>query len=146
LRQTVVAHAADRAKAHVDSANGANSDSDKATDPDFNESRNELMSIGYPIGWADLPQLQSGSTKRTCTPIECLGEVLTSDSDFGVLTIGAPMILGWLITALAITLGAPFWFDLLSKFMQVRATTKPQPADTSTQPPTTVALASKATI
>ena len=146
LRQAVVAHAADRAKAHIDSANGANPDPDKATDPDFNESRNELMSIGYPIGWADLPQLQLGSTRRTCDPLACFEEVLASDSHFGVLTIGAPMILGWLITALAITLGAPFWFDLLSKFMQVRATTKPQPADTSTQPPTTVALASKATI
>jgi hypothetical protein len=30
------------------------------------------------------------------------------------------MIIGWLITALAISLGAPFWFDLLSKIMKVR--------------------------
>ncbi|MBV9986102.1 MAG: hypothetical protein JO301_00365 [Chitinophagaceae bacterium] len=28
--------------------------------------------------------------------------------------------IGWLITALAISLGAPFWFDLLSKLMRVR--------------------------
>jgi len=28
--------------------------------------------------------------------------------------------LGWLITALAISLGAPFWFDLLNKFVQLR--------------------------
>ena len=27
---------------------------------------------------------------------------------------------GWLMTALAITLGAPFWFDLLQKFMSLR--------------------------
>lgn len=27
---------------------------------------------------------------------------------------------GWIITALAISLGAPFWFDLLNKFMQLR--------------------------
>jgi hypothetical protein len=33
---------------------------------------------------------------------------------------------GWLITALAISLGAPFWFDLLNKFMVVRSTVKPQ--------------------
>lgn len=32
------------------------------------------------------------------------------------------MILGWLLTALAATLGAPFWFDLLSRLMRVRAT------------------------
>jgi hypothetical protein len=30
-------------------------------------------------------------------------------------------IFGWLLTALAISLGAPFWFDLLKKLMQLRA-------------------------
>lgn len=34
-------------------------------------------------------------------------------------------IAGWLITALALSLGAPFWFDLLNKFMVVRSTVKP---------------------
>jgi hypothetical protein len=29
-------------------------------------------------------------------------------------------LLGWLITALALSLGAPFWFDLLNKLMKVR--------------------------
>jgi hypothetical protein len=38
--------------------------------------------------------------------------------------------LGFLITAFAISLGAPFWFDLLSKLMRVR--TSLQPAATST--------------
>ncbi len=32
---------------------------------------------------------------------------------------------GWIITALALSLGAPFWFDLLNKFMVVRSTIKP---------------------
>jgi hypothetical protein len=32
---------------------------------------------------------------------------------------------GWLLTALAITLGAPFWFDLLNKIMVIRSTVKP---------------------
>ena len=35
-------------------------------------------------------------------------------------------LLGLLITAFAISLGAPFWFDLLSKFMVVRGTIKPK--------------------
>lgn len=30
-------------------------------------------------------------------------------------------VFGWLLTALAISLGAPFWFDLLKKLMQLRA-------------------------
>ena len=33
---------------------------------------------------------------------------------------------GWLLTALAISLGAPFWFDLLNKFIVVRSTVKPK--------------------
>jgi len=34
-------------------------------------------------------------------------------------------VAGWLLTALALSLGAPFWFDLLNKFMVVRSTVKP---------------------
>jgi hypothetical protein len=37
-------------------------------------------------------------------------------------------LLGLLITAAALTLGAPFWFDLLSKFVRVRGTGAPPPA------------------
>lgn len=35
-------------------------------------------------------------------------------------------ILGFVITAFAVSLGAPFWFDLLNKFMVVRSTVKPK--------------------
>lgn len=39
---------------------------------------------------------------------------------------------GWILTALAISLGAPFWFDLLSKFMNLRGTgPKPEKSDTA---------------
>jgi len=31
------------------------------------------------------------------------------------------MFLGWLITAIALSLGAPFWFDLLNKLMKLRS-------------------------
>lgn len=34
--------------------------------------------------------------------------------------------LGWLLTTLAISLGAPFWFDTLNRLMVVRSTIKPQ--------------------
>ncbi len=35
-------------------------------------------------------------------------------------------MLGWCFTAAALSLGAPFWFDLLSKFMVVRSAIKPE--------------------
>jgi hypothetical protein len=39
-------------------------------------------------------------------------------------------ILGWFLTAGALSLGAPFWFDLLSKFINIRsAGAKPERAD-----------------
>ncbi|MEB2774211.1 hypothetical protein SYJ56_02775 [Algoriphagus sp. D3-2-R+10] len=46
-------------------------------------------------------------------------------------------LFGWLITAFAISLGAPFWFDLLNKMMQVRNSVKtpisgPNPSNAST--------------
>jgi len=49
------------------------------------------------------------------------------------------IVLGWLITALAISLGAPFWFDLLNKFMQLRSSNTEEPGNknkgvTNTQP------------
>lgn len=34
-------------------------------------------------------------------------------------------ILGWLLTALALSLGAPFWFDLLNKLMKLRTSVSP---------------------
>lgn len=30
-------------------------------------------------------------------------------------------VLGWIVTALAISLGAPFWFDLLKKLVNIRS-------------------------
>jgi hypothetical protein len=33
-------------------------------------------------------------------------------------------LLGWLLTVLALSMGAPFWFDILNKFMNVRYTGK----------------------
>jgi len=37
-------------------------------------------------------------------------------------------ILGWIVTALAVSLGAPFWFDLLKKLVNIRSSgKKPEP-------------------
>lgn len=65
------------------------------------------LPIGWDIGWgAPHPHTNYPST------ISLWNDV------FGV-------ILGWLLTAIAATLGAPFWFDLLNKVMVVRSTVKP---------------------
>jgi hypothetical protein len=47
---------------------------------------------------------------------------------------GWPRVLfGWLITAIALSMGAPFWFDLLGKIMNVRNAAKSPDSTTSSQ-------------
>jgi hypothetical protein len=39
-------------------------------------------------------------------------------------------VVGWLLTMVAVSLGAPFWFDLLNKMVNIRnAGKKPEPSD-----------------
>ena len=38
--------------------------------------------------------------------------------------VGFMNLVGWLLTALAISMGAPFWFDLLNKMMKLRGSIK----------------------
>jgi hypothetical protein len=54
-------------------------------------------------------------------------------SDFELRDRCPTFLLGWLITALAVSLGAPFWFDLLNKFINVRAAGK-APEETPKEP------------
>ncbi|MFN7115906.1 MAG: hypothetical protein ACK4TA_03855 [Saprospiraceae bacterium] len=66
-----------------------------------------------------------------------LNEIRNVPSPLGLGWQGMPQgaqgwgikILGWIVTALAVSLGAPFWFDLLKKLIQVRnAGNRPQTA------------------
>lgn len=43
-------------------------------------------------------------------------------------------LMGWLITALAISLGAPFWFDMLNKIMKLRGTGNKTELSTTSAP------------
>ncbi len=66
-----------------------------------------------PIGWQSSPGRPDNGW--TCSPAGWIGKIL-----------------GWLFTAFAIMLGAPFWFDLLSKFVKIRASGD-KPARTTTE-------------
>jgi hypothetical protein len=74
-----------------------------------------LGDLSLPIGW----------TEATVDALNA--------GDRGVVIAGRWLSLaaGWLVVAFASTLGAPFWFDVLKKFMQVRSTTKPPTAETA---------------
>lgn len=80
----------------------------------FREVRAELGKLGLPIGWVRNPsasQLQGGQALPGFT-LPALADAL------------AYHWLGWLITALAATLGAPFWFDTLNRLMSIRSAGK----------------------
>lgn len=73
------------------------------------DARHLLDSVNLPIGWDRVEYLWT----RKDTNQPWIWDYLL-----------AP-ILGWLITAFAATLGAPFWFDVLNKVMVIRSTVKP---------------------
>lgn len=69
---------------------------------------------------------------------DCLPNQSTKAQSFDLLNVGqvatkhpiaaGRLLLGWIVSGIAISMGAPFWFDLLSKVMNVRNTgAKPAP-------------------
>ena len=67
-----------------------------------------------PIGW----HAQSSDSTTDASSRNHTKDTATRGPILTVLS----KIAGLLITGLALSLGAPFWFDLLSKFVQIRAT------------------------
>jgi hypothetical protein len=69
---------------------------------------------------------------RVLTTTEC-NQVKDNLAALQALPVGGPIdfgrnpwaALGWLITGIAVSFGAPFWFDLLSKVANVRSSLKP---------------------
>jgi len=71
--------------------------------------RGELEKLPLPIGWL-------ASSPNIDDPREC------PDDGWGWFY----KFIGLLFTAVAVSLGAPFWFDVLNKLMQLRASGKPE--------------------
>jgi hypothetical protein len=96
----------------------------------------EFQKANLQLGWqwdkglfpTPLPQKKPGSDLRTADWVK--------------------IVLGWFVTALAVTLGAPFWFDTLSKFMSVRSSLKPDDKQSSsaTAPPAPSGASSTASL
>ena len=76
---------------------------------DYIEADKALKDLKLPIGWLNKDSYRIDHADETGVWNKFLGPVL-----------------GWLITALAATMGAPYWFDLLNKFMVIRSTVKPK--------------------
>jgi hypothetical protein len=103
LRQTVAASATSAARDTVPALS-------------LDDARRELTRLGLPIGWGSVSvSPRCGAAYEPLKPCDASG-----------WWTAATMAVGWLMTALAVTLGAPFWFDVLNKFMVIRSTVKPR--------------------
>ena len=114
----------------------APSTNDEKKQDAINDANNRLNAMHLPIGWtgetvADgwgAPRTRAERIAITCEKKDAK-ELDGCKARAGRFRpwedFGAPLI-GWLLTAFAATLGAPFWFDVLSKFMTVRSTLKPR--------------------
>lgn len=74
------------------------------SDTSGNQARQQLEQLNLPIGWAD-PQLPAANN-----PLGWLFKVV-----------------GLLLTAFAVSQGAPFWFDTLNRLVNIRSTGEPPP-------------------
>ncbi len=84
-----------------------------------------LTVLNLPIGWPERPAAK----------ITAAGDVPRRDPREWPTDGRARRmrVLGWLLTAFAVSLGAPFWFDILNKVVNLRGTgAKPKTADART--------------
>jgi hypothetical protein len=118
-RQAMVNSAGNYAKEHQTPAAAATTDPVKLKEQlqsDVNVFSDVTTSALLPLGW-----------KESWHSYESYFERTPKDATFTALTVLA----GWIVTALAISFGAPFWFDTLNRFMVVRSTVKPQEKSTT---------------
>ena len=83
----------------------------------------QLMDLTLPIGWTRNPPQ---ADKHMYLGVPETGKDVWKTLSYHLL--------GWLITAVAATLGAPFWFDMLNRIMSIRSAGKapeemPKPPD-----------------
>jgi hypothetical protein len=77
----------------------------------FSAVQDKLADLGLPIGWV-----------WDATPTQVKnGQAIPRNVADGVDRV-LQHFLGWFITALAATLGAPFWFDMLNRVISIRST------------------------
>ncbi|MBR8836727.1 MAG: hypothetical protein DSM106950_22590 [Stigonema ocellatum SAG 48.90 = DSM 106950] len=98
-------------------------------DPDVrNRFYQDLDGVSLPIGWANDNLNQQYELKHPAQ---------WDNSKIWLLRIFQffRMILGWIVSGIAISMGAPFWFDLLNKFINVRNTGPKPETYTKDRPP-----------
>ncbi len=111
VRSTIVAKAEKRAESGTSGATVEYPDKNNPLKPVFKPSKDELDALQFVLGWSKVD--------------------LTSWEGW------VSRLFGWILSIAAVSLGAPFWFDLLSKLVNIRnAGQKPDHSDTRSAPQT----------
>jgi len=113
LRAGVTAAAG--AYASKESADTSTSGSDSAALVQLAEALDQVQAANFPIGWTSNV---NNSLSKNAQSLRTFPPALTGNNTFGWWL---NKFLGIMFTVLAVTLGAPFWFDLLNKIVKVRA-------------------------
>ncbi|HXO22575.1 MAG TPA: hypothetical protein VOA87_21850 [Thermoanaerobaculia bacterium] len=113
----------------------------------FQQLREQMQQLDLPIGWR-LPRQTATTATNAPQPADPDHRLLELDD------LGSTILFhlwGWLLTAIAASLGAPFWFDMLNKVITIRSAGKapeetpkspkevPQPLEPGQAPPPAVA-------
>ncbi|HEX5735735.1 MAG TPA: hypothetical protein VF131_23105 [Blastocatellia bacterium] len=96
-----------------------------------NDVQAEINRLALPIGWIHEPKANDpkyADDKENAEYNKDLEAYLTDPRRFPENNFASWFlkVLGILFTALAVSQGAPFWFDLLNKFIVIRSTVKPR--------------------
>ena len=107
LRSTVVQNAESflgetRENATVEESNETNLDSLQSQYASIQSLKNELDQMSLPVGW---PQLKNR-----------LQAVPARDRPMILLQT----LIGWILTTISVSMGAPFWFNTLEKALNIR--------------------------
>ncbi|HCU52911.1 MAG TPA: hypothetical protein DIC36_01040 [Gammaproteobacteria bacterium] len=110
---------------HVQATSGADAEA-------VRNELNQLAQAGLPVGYACLGSQQRSATTGTNAGSPDLATIINRcRGNFEKIGTGEWVlkIMGWLLTALATALGAPFWFDLVNRFVNLRSSgNRPAPA------------------
>ncbi len=112
-----------RAGQAADAQPTASATADGKPPKSFEELRTEFNEIGFPTGWTIangwLYPAPQACVRDTAAAYQC------DTKGWYLVAAWALSLMGWLVTAIAIMLGAPFWFDLLNKLVSLRSALKP---------------------
>jgi hypothetical protein len=92
----------------------------RTPDERFDAVRASAANLGLPIGW----RACDDKTANLATPLLWCARDGSGHWEPSVLVTIPAMLLGWMLTAAAVSLGAPFWFDALKRIMSIRSAGK----------------------